>query len=351
MKSLKHTFAPVAACTFVFAAASWSWAHQVRQAPEPPATQSALETPRQLQQLVAPIALYPDALVGQILAAATYPDQIVEADNWMQHNTGLEGAALAQAVDQQPWDSSTKSLTQFPKVLANMDKNLGWTSSLGDEYINQQQDVLAAVQVMRQRAAASGNLQTNAQETVTNQGRMIAIQPTNPQTVYVPQYNPWGVYGAQMSIYPGWSGNPGLYMNTSGVNFGVGFGTGYYSGTGYGWNTWGVDWGGRNIVANRARFVSRSPTFINRNTVSGGVVAPVSATGARAGTAIARRSSITTNRSTYRNFGTGTRSGAFSSFNHGGVARSNSYRGQTSYGGGFGRGDGIRSGGGARTRR
>ena len=120
-------------------------------APTPPYAQ---QTPEQLQQLVAPIALYPDSLVAQILAASTFPEQVVEADRWVQDHHDLQGQALAQAVDQQPWDPSVKALTAFPSVLGNMDKNLSWTSSLGDAYYNQQQDVMDAVQVMRQRAEA-----------------------------------------------------------------------------------------------------------------------------------------------------------------------------------------------------
>ena len=115
----------------------------------------AQQTPEQLQQLVAPIALYPDSLVAQILAASTFPEQVVEADRWVQAHPDLKGEALGQAVDQQPWDPSVKALTAFPSVLGNMDKNLSWTSSLGDAYYNQQQDVMDAVQVMRQQAEDS----------------------------------------------------------------------------------------------------------------------------------------------------------------------------------------------------
>src|SRR3984893_42578 len=132
---------------------------------EAQATASALKlSPQELQQLVAPIALYPDALVAQILAASTYPAEIVEADRWVQSHSNLKGEELAQEVDKQPWDPSVKALTQFPSVLGNMDKNLSWTSSLGDAYANQQQDVMSAVQVMRQRAQKAGNLETTSQE-------------------------------------------------------------------------------------------------------------------------------------------------------------------------------------------
>src|SRR4030081_2614594 len=129
--------------------------------------QAAQQSPEQLEQLVAPIALYPDALIAQILAAATYPDQVVEADRWLQQHTDLKGEKLGQEVDKQPWDPSVKALTEFPSVLANMDKNLSWTSSLGDAYVNQPQDVMNAVQVMRQRAEKAGNLKSTSQENVS----------------------------------------------------------------------------------------------------------------------------------------------------------------------------------------
>jgi hypothetical protein len=132
----------------------------------PPYTQ---QTPEDSQQLVAPIALYPDSLVAQILAASTFPEQVVEADRWVQSHPELRGDALAQTVDQQPWDPSVKALTAFPSVLGNMDKNLSWTSSLGDAYYNQEQDVMDAVQAMRRRAQEAGNLLTTEQQTVTSQ--------------------------------------------------------------------------------------------------------------------------------------------------------------------------------------
>jgi hypothetical protein len=136
-----------------------------QQAPAP----SAKQTPEQLEQPVAPVALYPDELVAEVLAAATYPDQVVVADRWLQDHKNLQGQPLAKATDKQPWDSSVKALTEFRSVLANMDKNLSWTSSLGESYMNQQQDVMNAVQGMRQRAQQSGNLNSNSQQNVTKQ--------------------------------------------------------------------------------------------------------------------------------------------------------------------------------------
>src|SRR6202166_4967236 len=152
------------------------------------------QSPEQLQQLVAPIALYPDSLVAQILTASMFPEQVVEADRWVQAHPDLKGEALAQAVDQQPWDPSVKALTAFASVLGNMDKNLSWTSSLGDAYYNQQPDVMDAVQVMRQRAEQPGNLKRPPQQTVTTRGEDVEIQPADPNTVYVPAYDPWLVY-------------------------------------------------------------------------------------------------------------------------------------------------------------
>src|SRR5271166_5759707 len=125
-------------------------AYQDAQAPaqDAQAPPYAQQTPEQLQQLVAPIALYPDSLVAQVLAAATFPEEVVEADRWVQANPGLKGDALGKAVDQQPWDPSVKALTAFPAVLGNMDKNLSWTSSLGDAYYNKQPEVMDALQIM-----------------------------------------------------------------------------------------------------------------------------------------------------------------------------------------------------------
>jgi hypothetical protein len=207
-----------------------AFADQATQTEAPAPVQAAQQTPAQLQQLVAPIALYPDALVAQILAAATYPDQIVEADRWLQQHTDLKGAQLGQEVDKQPWDPSVKALTEFPSVLANMDKNLSWTSSLGDAYVNQQQEVMNAVQEMRDRAQKAGNLKSTSQENVSNQGQTIVIEPADPEVVYVPEYDPWLAYGEPIGIWPGWYSYPGLFLDGPGIAFGFGFGIGYFGG-------------------------------------------------------------------------------------------------------------------------
>jgi len=234
-----------------------------RQASEESIQVVAQQSPEDLDRLVAPIALYPDALVAQILAAATYPTEVVEAERWMQQNPGLEGDALAQAVDPQSWDPSVKALTQFPSVLAMMDKNLSWTSSLGDAYVNGQQNVLDAVQVMRQRAQQAGNLKSTRQQTVTTQGQTIVIEPTDPEVVYVPEYDPWVVYGDPLALYPGWVGVPGAFIEGPGIAFGVGIGV--FAGFGWGWHHWGTDWHHHDLIHDHDRYISHSRTFINRN--------------------------------------------------------------------------------------
>jgi hypothetical protein len=313
------------------------------QAGQPP-VQAAPQTPEQLQQLVAPIALYPDALVAQILAAATYPDQVVEADRWLQQHADLKGEKLGKEVDKQPWDPSVKALTEFPSVLANMDKNLSWTSSLGDTYVNQQQDVMNAVQVMRDRAEQAGNLKSTSQEKVSNKGQNIVIEPADPQVVYVPEYDPWLVYGEPIGIWPGWYSYPGLFFDGPGIAFGFGFGIGFFGGFGWGWGHWGYDWHHHDIRFGHHAYVSHSTVFVNRNSFNrAGGFHGSGSTGER-GFASSGHSFATSHAQT------GTHSSAFSGFNHGGVSRGFSARGQSSFGGGFhgGGGGGFHGGGGGR---
>jgi hypothetical protein len=199
-------------------------------------------TPENLAQLVAPIALYPDSLVAQILAAAAYPAEIVEADRWVRQNANLDGPALAQAVDQLPWDGSVKALVAFPAVLSNLDQNLTWTVALGEAEESQPQAVFDAVQAMRRRAQQAGTLQSTPQQTVTSGGGSIMIQPAGGDYVYVPEYDPWLAYGAPMAAYPYWDPFPGLYLDSPGFVFGLGVGIGVFAGFGWGWGHWGADW-------------------------------------------------------------------------------------------------------------
>src|SRR6267142_4869218 len=242
MKILKQSLAFFLSCSLMLGTAPGGFASQTDQSPEQPPAQAAQETAEELQQLAAPIALYPDELVAQILAASTYPAEVVEADRWLQQHPGLKGAPLAEAVDSQPWDDSVKAVAQFPSVLGNMDTNLSWTSALGDAYVNQPQDVMAAVQVMRRRAQDAGNLKTTAQQTVSTQRETIVIEPARPEVVYVPVYDPWVVYGPPLIVWPGWYWYPGLYAVGPGLGFGIGFGIGFWSGFGGGWPHWGADW-------------------------------------------------------------------------------------------------------------
>src|SRR5947208_14436394 len=187
MISVKQFLALVLSCSMVLATVPHeSMASPAVQPTAQPAVQPAQVTPEHLQQLVAPIALYPDELVAQVLAASTYPTEIVEANRWLQENSSLKDAQLADAVEKQSWDPSVKALTQFPSVLANMDKNLSWTSALGDAYVNHQQQVMDAVQAMRRRAKDAGNLQTTSQQNAVDEGSQIQIVPANPEVVYVP---------------------------------------------------------------------------------------------------------------------------------------------------------------------
>ena len=232
--------------------------------PPPEQPQPAKLTPEQLQELVAPIALYPDALVAQILAASAYPTQIVEADRFLQQNPNLKGAALGAEVNKQDWDPSVKALTQFPSVLSNMDKDLSWTSELGDANYNQPQDVMDAIQFMRQKAEQAGNLKSTPQQTVTNQGSRSIIQPANPQVVYVPEYDPDLVYGYPVPLWPGfypWWGVSGPF-----ISFGIGFGIGPFFGFGWGWPAWGCHWGfGGGLFFGGGRYAFHSHAFYDRN--------------------------------------------------------------------------------------
>ena len=350
-------------------------------------------SPTQIDELVSPIALYPDALVAQIVAASTYPDQVVAANSWLQANSKLNSAELMKQVDGQSWDPSVKALTQFSSVLNNMATNLSWTSALGDAAYNQQADVMAAVQRLRKQAKAAGNLKSTSQQTVkteTQQGQqVIVVQPANPQVVYVPVYNPTVIYGVPY-YPPGYSTS--TMVTTAVISFGVGMAVGAaISGgcCGWGWNSWGCGWHGGAVVYNRNVYVSNSNIYRNggyygnrprptpyggsynrntnvsgntvnittgnKNTVNGGNRNNVNTGNINAGNSKNNVNSgnRSTNTGNYnkgsngatapannRGYGqqsaTGTRSGAFSGYGAGGQTRTESTRGQQSYSGGGG---------------
>ncbi|HTF61658.1 MAG TPA: DUF3300 domain-containing protein [Edaphobacter sp.] len=232
-----------------------------QQPAPPPSTgysgQGAPLSADSLQQLVAPIALYPDALVAQILGAATFPDQVVAAGDWLQQNKGLTGTALTKAIDAQPWDPSVKALTQFPSVLDNLAKNLSWTSALGEAYHTQPTDTMSAVQALRSKAQAAGNLKSGSQITVVQQSpQVIVIQPTNPQVVYVPQYNPTVVYGAPVAT-PGYS--TAAVVTTTVLAFGVGIAIGAaMSNNSWGYSYWNCNWHGGTVVYHSSGYYGNS---------------------------------------------------------------------------------------------
>ena len=246
--------------------------------PPPPETAAPLppgvpETPAplssdELDQLVAPIALYPDALVAQILAGSTYPTEVVEAARWQSANRGLSGASLAAAVDSSNWDPSIKALTQFPSVLANMDNNLSWTSALGQAYYYQPEDVLNAVQVMRQRALAARTLVNTPQQRYYDQNGMIMIVPVNPNEVYVPAYNPADIYGAPVAVYPGYS--TGEMIGAGLLAFGAGVAVGMLANQAWGWHGWNTDWHHHHVTYQNNVYVSNTNAFASAGSYGGG---------------------------------------------------------------------------------
>jgi Protein of unknown function (DUF3300) len=217
-------------------------------------TEGTPQSQKELQALVAPIALYPDALVAQILTASTFPDQVAIANYWLEQNKNLTGDALMHAVDKQSWDPAVKALTQFPSVLDNLAKNLTWTSSLGEAYHNQQSDVMTAIQTLREQAKEKGNLKSTSQITVVQQSpQTIVIQPANPQIVYVPQYNPAIVYGYPYVVpsYVAPTYSAGAVAAAGIIGFGAGIAVGaMMSGgcCGWGYSSWNCGWHGTAVI-------------------------------------------------------------------------------------------------------
>jgi len=224
-------------------------------------------SPDELNQLVAPIALYPDALVAQILAASTYPSQVVEADRWVQSQGNVSAEQLGAEANGQNWDPSVKALVAFPSVLAQMDKNIQWTTDLGNAYYNQPDDVMSAVQAMRGRAQSAGSLQNTSQLQVSDDNGYIAIAPSNPDEVYVPYYDPWLVYGSPVAAFPGYYYGPpaGVYFGSGlAIGFGIGIGIGVFSRWGWGYHHWNTDWRNRHVRYDNRRYYTHSRTVVNR---------------------------------------------------------------------------------------
>jgi hypothetical protein len=214
-----------------------------------------LLSPQQLNNLVAPIALYPDPLLGQLLVASTYPLEIVEANQWLQRNRNLGGRELMDAAKQQPWDPSVQALVAVPDALAKLNQDISWTTDLGNAFLAQEADVMNAVQQMRARAQGNGNLTSTPQQTVTTEAQggqqVIVIQPADPQVIYVPSYDPMYVWGPPVYGY-----YPPLYYSGFGFGFGRGFNLSFcFDGWG-GWGGWGwgPNWFGRTVFINNSFF-------------------------------------------------------------------------------------------------
>jgi hypothetical protein len=243
-------------CALVLVSAGAVFAQQPAPPEQgPPQGPAQPLSPDQLASLVAPIALYPDALLSQILVAASYPLEVVEAGQWLQQNRNLQGAQLVEAARQQNWDPSVQALVVFPDVLNRLNSNIRWTTDLGNVFLAQQADVMAAVQRLRFQANQAGKLKSNSQVNVTTetQGGQAAIEiaPANPAVVYVPVYNPayfWGdVYGFYPPLfYPGigigWGWGGGIYIG------------GFFGGLGWGGWGWGPNWFGGGIFVNNFFF-------------------------------------------------------------------------------------------------
>ena len=219
----------------------------------------------QLDSLVAPIALYPDPLLAQVLAASTYPLEIVQLQQWLAKHTELKGEALAAAVEKEDWDPSIQGLAALPDVIKRLGDDIQWTTDLGNAFLAQQSDVMDAVQRMRKKASDQGNLKTNEQQKVSTEvvesKQVIVIQQANPQVVYVPTYSPVVVYGPPIYPYPPIYYPPPAYYGGVAIAFGVGIAMGAFWGSG-GWG-YGPRWGYGSVNINvNNRYVNH----YNRNT-------------------------------------------------------------------------------------
>jgi hypothetical protein len=272
-------------CTILIAPGSVSLAAQQAAAvPQQPAAaaKAKVRSPEQLDSLVAPIALYPDPLLAQVLAASTYPLEIVQAQRWLKANPKLTGENLTKAAAKQPWDASVQALVAFPSALKLLDENLQWTTDLGNAFLDQQTETMNAVQRMRKKAKDGGKLESTKEQkvevTTIENKNIIEIKPADPQVIYVPSYNPTVVYGPPVYAYPPMYYPPystGAVVATAAVSFGVGVMMGaFWSGCCHGGYGWGCGWGGNNNIVINNNFNQRygyaNVSGGNRNNVRGG---------------------------------------------------------------------------------
>ncbi len=229
------------------------------------ASHAAKIPPDQLDSLVAPIALYPDPLLAQTLAASTYPLEIVQLQQWLEKNKTLKDKALSDAVAKQPWDPSVQAMAALPEVANRLANDIRWTTDLGNAFLAQEGDVMEAVQRMRKKAQDKGNLKSTEQQkvetTVVESKSVIVVQQANPQVVYVPTYDPVIIYGPPIYPYPPIYYPPAWYYPAGlAVSFGVGVMMGAFWSGGWGW---GCGWGGNDITINRNNNFNRNSN-INR---------------------------------------------------------------------------------------
>ena len=259
-------------CTVVLLpgdALAYSYPQSSAPAPSQPA-QAVKIPPEQLDSLVAPIALYPDPLLAQVLAASTYPLEIIQLQQWLAKNTNLKDKALADAVAKQNWDPSVQALAGLPEVVKRLGDDIQWTTDLGNAFLAQQADVMDAVQRMRKKAQDKGNLKTTEQQKVEVQvvenKSVIVVQQANPQVVYVPSYDPVVVYGPAYYPYPPiYYPPPGYYAAGVAVAFGVGVMMGAFWSGGWGW---GCGWGGNTVNINRNNNFNRNTNINGGNRVN-----------------------------------------------------------------------------------
>jgi len=252
------------------------WAAQSQEQPATSGEEEVVKMPPdQLDSLVAPIALYPDPMLAQVLAASTYPLELIQLQQWLAKNKDLKDKELVDAVSKQPWDPSIQGLAALPDVVKRLADDIQWTTELGNAFLAQQSDVMDAIQRMRQKAQGAGNLKSTEQQIVETKvvesKQVIVIEQSNPQVIYVPTYNPIVVYGAPIYPYPPiYYPPPGYYAAGIAISFGVGYAMGAAWGGGWGY---GCGWGSHNnITINNNNNFNRNTNINggNRNNINGG---------------------------------------------------------------------------------
>jgi hypothetical protein len=245
------------------------------QQPTTPTQKGPAKIPaEQLDSLIAPIALYPDPLLAQVLAASTYPLEIIQLQQWLEKNPNLKDKPLADAVEKQPWDPSVQALAGLADVVKRLANDIAWTTDLGNAFLAQQSDVMEAVQRMRKKAQEKGSLKSTEQQKVETKvienKSVIIIEQANPQVVYVPSYDPVAVWGYPVYPYPAiYYPPPGYYVAGMAISFGIGIAMGAFWGGGWGW---GCGWGGNNVTVNNFNNFNRNANVGggNRGNIGGG---------------------------------------------------------------------------------